>query len=330
MVKAVDLTYTGTTIPPMLSGQDFDTTYRLWLAWFERTTTIGSAQKPTPVPPPGAATSGLFTDFVNGFPSLPGGGGGGGGGGFSILDIFAAIAAFTKWLIDSVAYAINWIITHAGDILSLPLTEALALVKWLLYQIRKGVWQIYEEGRFAMVLGAYLPPEPRDFARNPWGTAFINTSAAHLTGGPSPHFTAYPHKQDKHGLFGPIEHHLLYPGTPLEQPFAEAAPIPFYGQNPDVFLDGFHSYTPQVEDLYTAKDPYGVGPDFTHWSDQNTWSTHQFGSIKAFTARLLSEHIDDLPNLNLDADRGYGWKTWAGDKHNIEDQNPVATHYVDP
>lgn len=331
LVKAVDLTYAGTTVPPTLSGQDFDSTYRLWLAWFERATTIGSAQKPTPVPPPGSAASSLFTDFVSGFPSLSGGGGsgGGGGGGFSIWAVFAAIAAFIKWLIESIAYTVTWIITHVVDIITLPLTEALALVKWLLYQIRKGVWQIYEEGRFALVLGAYLAPEPRDFSRYPWGSAFINTASAHLTGGPAPTFYGYPHKQDKHGLLGPIEHHLLYPGTPLEHPFAEAAPTPFYGQNPDVILSGFHQYTPQVEDLYTAKEPYGTGSAFTHWTDQNTWTTAQFGSIKAFTARLLSQRIDDLPNLNLDADRGYGWKTWEPDKPDIEKQNPVPVRYRD-
>lgn len=331
LVKAADATYAGTTAPPFLSAADYDSTYRLWLAWFERTTTIGSARKPTPVPPPGAATAALFTDFVSGFPSPPGsgGGGGGGGGGFSIWAIFAAIAAFVKWLIDVLAYTVSWIVTHVVDIFSLPITEALALVKWLLYQIRKGVWQIYDEARFALVLGAYLPPEPGDFARHPWGSAFINTASAHLTGGPSPTFSAYPHKQDAHGLFGPIEHHLLYPGTPLEREFAEAAPVPFYGRDPDVFLDGFHPYPPQVEDLYTAKEPYGTGPAFTHWTDQATWTTHQLGSVKAFTARLLSAHIDDLPNLNLDADRGYGWKTWVPDKPDLEAQNPVPVRYLD-
>lgn len=330
LVKAVDLTYSGILAPTPLSATDFDTTYRLWLAWFEKATTIGSARKPTPVPPPGSATATLFTDYANGFPSPPGSAGSGGGGGFSIWGVFAAIAAFVKWLIDALAYTISWIVTHVVDIFTLPITEALGLVKWLLYQVRKFVWQIYEEARFSLVLGAYLPPEPRDFARSPWGTAFINTSSAHLTGGPAPSFTSYPLKQEVHGLFGPTEHHLLYPGTLPEYPFAEAAPQPFYGANPEVVLGGWHPYDPAVDALYTAQEPYGTGPAFTHWTDQNTWSAHQFGSIPAFTARLLGGHIDDLPNFNLDADRGHGWKTWEPDKPDIDQQNPVPVHYVDP
>lgn len=330
LVQAVDLTFAGTRVPPALTAADYDSTYRLWLAWFERSTTIGAAQKPTPVPPPGAAAAALFTDYVSGFPPPPGFGGGGGGGGFSLASVFAAIAAFAEWIRDVVAYTVGWALAHAADIVALPHTEALAFVKWLLYQIRKGVWQIYEEARFALVLGAYLSPEPRDLARYPWGTAFLTTSAAHLTGGPSPSFTAYPHKEDQHGLFGPLEHHLVYPGTPVERLSTEAAPKPFYGRHPDVVLDGFHPYDHRIEDLYTAKDPYGSGPAFTHWTDEQTWDGHQLGSVKAFSARLLSTHLDDLPNFNLDADRGYGWKTWVPDRPDIEAQNPVPVRYVDP
>lgn len=332
LVKAVDLTYGATVAPTPLNATDFDTTYRLWQKWFERVTSIGSARKPTPVPPPGSAAAALFGSYASGFPSPPGSSGGSsGGGGFSILGLFAAIAAFVKWLIDALAYTVEWIITHALDIFALPLTEALALVKWLLYQIRKFVWQIYDECRFSLVLGAYLHPEPGDFARSPWGTAFINTASAGSTGGPSPYFgSPYPRKQEVHGPLGPTEHHLVYPGTLEEKPSSEAAPKPFYGANPDVVVGGWHAYDPTVENLYSAKEPYGPTNDFTHHVDQNTWGTHQFGSIPAFTARLLSQRIDDLPNFNLDADRGYGWKTWRAHAPDIETQNPVPVDYIDP
>ncbi|WP_456845378.1 zinc dependent phospholipase C family protein [Cellulomonas sp. P5_C6] len=330
LVKAVDLTYDaapGRPVPPKLTATDYDTTYRLWLMWFERATSIGNAKKPTPVPPPGSSTAALFTDYVSGFPSPPSAGGG--GGGFSVLDIFAAVLAFLKWVADSIAYTVDWTLNHIADIFLLPVTEALGLVKWLLYQIQKGVWQIYDEGRFALVLGGYLSPEPGDFSRTPWGTAFINTASAHLTGGPSPSaHSSYPLKQESHGMFGPMEHHLVYPGTPPELPASEPAPEPFFGANPDVVLTGFHPYGSQIEDLYTAKDPYGPGSAFTDTTDQATVSGFQFGSIPAFTARLLSGHIDDLPNFNLDADRGYGWKAWEPKQPDIDVVNPVDTSYI--
>lgn len=95
-------------------------------------------------------------------------------------------------------------------------------------------------------------------------------------------------------------------------------------------IGGWHQFDPATLELYKAQAPYGTGPDFTHWVDQHTWSTHQFGSIPAFTARLLSERIEDLPNFNLDADRGYGWKTWRAHKPDIENQNTVNVDYIDP
>ncbi|MFT3874935.1 MAG: zinc dependent phospholipase C family protein [Propioniciclava sp.] len=326
ITKAANSVYTGPDVPPMLSATDLDTTYRLWLMWFERSTSIGTARKPTPVAPPLSAAGNLIKDFINGFPSIPGAGNSGNGGG--ILDIFAAIAAFIGWLVEAFVYVITWTLSHIPAILSLPISVALQTVKWLLYQVQKYVWEIYEEGRFLLVLGAYLSPEPRDFARVPFGTAFINTASAHLTGGPRPDFNKYPLKRGSHGLFGPSYHHLVYPGTPQEYPAAELAPAPFWGRPPDIVLRGFHHWNAQVEDLYWAKAPYGTGAAFTHWIDEQTWDSHQFGSIPAFSARLISDHIDNLPDFNLDADRGHGWKAWRARTPDIDAQNPVDVDYI--
>jgi hypothetical protein len=329
LVQAVTNTYGGTVHPPLFSETDFDTTYRLWLMWFEWATSIGDAIKPTPVPPPGSGLATLFSDYVGGFPSFPGGGGGGGGG-FSIWGVFAAIFGFVKWLVDVLTYTTEWIVTHSVDIFLLPYTEALGFVKWLLYQIQKGVWEIYDNLRFALVLGAYLPPEPRDLAKSPWAAAFLDTGSVQLTGGPPASFLNYPRKQEVHGLFGPIEHHLPYPGTLPEYPHAEPEPIPFLGVTPDRVLTGSNPYDPYIEHLYEAISPYGGTDQYTHHVDQNSWSTSQLGSALYFTTRLLADRIDRLPNFNLDADRGYGWKTWrADDPENINDNNPVDVKYVD-
>lgn len=323
-------TYSDIAHPVFLDPADLDATYRLFLMWFARATSIGDAQKPTPVPPPGAATATLVSDYASGFPSFPGGGGSPGGGGFSIWGIFAAIAAFVKWLLDSVIYTLTWIITHAVDILTLPFVEALALVKWLLYQVQKGIWEIYDNLRFMLVLGGYLFPEPRDLAKTPWGQAFINTNSVGLTGGPAATFNLFPRKQESHGLGGPMEHHLLYPGVLQEMPHAEPAPLPFHGANPEAFISQGHGYDPAIEQLYNCIGPYGSTSQFTHFIDSNTWTTPQFGSALYFSSRLISQRLDDLPNFNLDSDRGYAWKTWrARDPKNIETNNPVDVEYID-
>lgn len=328
-VQAMNTVYSGIDHPPMLTAADVDTTYRLWLKWFTRSTSIGSGVPPTPVPPPGSGVISLVNDYVNGFPSPPGGGGGGGGG-FSVLDILAALFALAAWLAEVLLYTLEWIISHVVDILTLPYTEAIGLIKWLLYQVQKGVFEVYDTLRFILVLGAYLFPEPRDLPKLPWGLALLNPGLAHLTGGAAADFFRHPRKQEAHGLLGTTEHHLIYPGTIQERFHAEPAPMPFQNAFPEAFISQGYNYDPFIEHLYDCTAPYGAGTDFTHHVDRLTWEDGQFGNAIAFSARLMVQRLGDLPNFNLDGDRGYGWKTWrAQDAGHIESNNPVIVDYID-
>lgn len=349
LVASIDEVYAadnngGVGHPTLLSQIDFDTTYRLWLKWFERTTSIGSGQPPAPVPPPGAATATLINDYVNSLPSFPGGGGAPGGG-FSILGLLAALFAFAKWLVEVLAETIEWIITHATDIITLPFVEAIALLNWLIYQIRKAIWELYDNLRFALVLGGYLFPEARDLNKIPYGSAFIHTGQTHLTGGlnATTNFGEYPFRQESHGDFGPAEHHLVYPGlggAPFERDKTEPAPLPFHDQNPEAFISNGYPFDPFIELLYDCTQAYGTGFDATHVIDRRTEHTGQFGNALSFSARLIATRLDKgVPNFNLDGDRGYGWKTWratpadqvldnAGDPMSTNPTVDVA--YIDP
>ena len=162
-LEAINKVYGDIPHPQNLTFKDLDTTYRLWLKWFERSTTLGSALKPTPVPPPGNVTQELINDYINGIPKLSGSDGG--SNGFSIRGILAALFKFAKWILDVIQYTIEWTITHTSNILTLPYDEALNMINWLIYQIQKGIYELYDNLRFALVIGGYLFPEPRDCAR---------------------------------------------------------------------------------------------------------------------------------------------------------------------
>ncbi len=329
IVKAMRAVYGGIQHPAWLSAADLDSTYRLWWKWFEKTTSAGGAKKPTPVPPPGSGVITLVNDYVSGFPSFPGGAGVPGGGG-GILAVLAALLAFAKWVADVIAHTVDWIVNHAVDILTLPFTEAIGLIKWLLYQLQKALYELYDSLRFLMVLGGYFFPEPEDLDRTPWGRAFVNTAFAHETGGPSPSFANYPLRQEAHGLVGTTEHHLVYPSTARENRFAEPCPLPFRGKNPETFITQWHPYDPLIDELYDCVEAYGGTFDFTHTVDARTWKTPQLGSALQFSARLIAQRMQMLPNLNLDGDRGYGWKTWrAVDPAHIETTDPVDVIYID-
>jgi Zinc dependent phospholipase C len=320
-VDALHLTYDDIDHPPDFQPADVDTAYRLWIRWFERATSIGDALPPTPPPPPGSAAAALVSEYGQEISQIwsgaGSGGGGGGGGGFSIWGIFAAIADFIRRLIETIAKTIEFLITHITDILLLPVTEALRLVRWLIYQVHLGLWQIYDEARFALVLGGYLFPDERDLSKSPWAAAFTNAGSAHLTGGPPAAFMHYPHKRQAYQLFGQTEIHLQYPATLNELPSAEPCPLPHFGALPDAMIDR-DSGDPAADAFFACTQPYPPNPadlslEYTHNVEAGTWHDAQLGSALPFSTRLIAERMSELPNFNLDGDRGYGFKTWRLD-----------------
>lgn len=226
---------------------------------------------------------------------------------------------------------LDWTISHAVEILTLPVVEALGMVKWLLYQIQKGIFEIYDNLRFSLVLGGFLYPEPRDLDRLPCGKSLINAGSVHLVGGISPTFSNYPRKSPLRPPLAPIEYHLAYPNRLRERPFAEPMPRPFFGANAETFISDSVGWDPAIEAFYDCDDIYGSGQQFTHDIESATWDTTQFGSALPFSASLIVHGMAKLPNFNLDGDRGYAWKTWrADDPANIDTDNPVPSAYVDP
>lgn len=324
-LSALEAVYSDSDTRPSQFDPDrkwLEETYRLWLMWLKRSTEIGSALPPTPVPPPGAATLALINDYLKGFPPFPGSHGS--SGNFSLKNFFKAIFAFVKWTIDCINYTGDWIISHTDYIFLLPIKEANAFVKWLLYQIQLGIWNIYDHLRFSLVMGGYTFPEPRDLSKYPEGKMYINTSYVNLGTGitKTADFDHYPQKQENHDRFGPMEHHMYYPYTIEEQKFAEPAPKPFYGFNPEIFISTDFPPDPVLlEKFINCTEPYGTGDEYTHYVDSKTWNTPQLGSALSFSAQLITRYMDKLPDFNLDADRGYGWKTWSAKIDEFENIN---------
>ncbi|MBA3870003.1 MAG: hypothetical protein H0X30_12725 [Anaerolineae bacterium] len=333
--------------PPFFSFNDLDDTYRLWLMWFERATSFGTMHPPTPVPPPGSGVATLVNDYLSGLPAFPGSSAPPSGG-FNLLAIFAAILNFVKWLLEAVVYTLGWLVSHMVDIVTLPITEALKLLKWLIYQVHKGIYQIYDNLRWTLVLGGYFFPEPQDLLKVQYSLPLLNTAFVNMTPGSGPiDYCVYPHKQVDHAMIDldtrkSTEHHLPYPNTPMELPFAEPISHQLFNVNPEVFIDGAFVFDPVIEELYDCIAPYDKqvsdfantpddcneertgDPQFTHEVDQKTWFTPQLGSAINFSARLIMQRLPKLPNFNLDGDRGFGWHTWrAVNPSRIEIDNPM-------
>jgi hypothetical protein len=333
--KALQSTYADIPHPEMMVEADVDAAYRLWLAWFRRSTSIGSAQKPVPVPPPAVATA-LYNSYVSGLPPFPGGGGGPPGGAGGLGNILQALFDFAQWVADVASYTLDWMGNNAGSIFALTYVGALNVLKWLLYQVRKGVYEVYDSLRFMLVLGGYIFPEAQDLDKHPWGTALLSPQFAHLTGGAAADFMLYPRAQEVHAQAGTTEHHLTYPSTAQEQQHAEPAPQPFHDEFPNTFISDEPlppSFLTTEQQLNDSLAPYG-SPQATHEVDKLTWTTAQLGNAIDFSAHLAAQRITNLPNYNLDGDRGYGWKTWRAapiqDDPGVAEPNPeVIPVYID-
>jgi hypothetical protein len=310
--------------PALMTPADLDSTYRLFLLWFDRATSLGTA-KPMPMsPPPGGAASTLINDYLNGFPPPPGAGTTPSGN-ISIGGIFAALFAFVSYLTDVIVYTADYLADHIADIALLPINEFLNTLNWLLDQIQSAVYQIYDNYRFILVLGGYVFPEQGDLAKVPWGRALINFTFAHETGGGKASLSKYPRRRVPRPLFSAQnEFWLRYPQTPLENPTTLPHCEPWSVQFPEAFIDSSGLPTVASQDLLTCIGPFGTGTQFTHPVDLATSGTTQLGDGINFSAWLIAHHLTNLPDFNLDGDRGYGWKTWRPTDRHIDTNDPIV------
>lgn len=329
--------------PKMLDFKNLEQAYLTWQKWFKRTTTVGKAKRPVPVPPPGSAAAALINNFISGFPPLSSSGGNGGGG-FSIHNITHNLANFLKHLVDVLDYIFNWIETNAANILELPINTMLEMIKWLLYQLQKNLYEIAENARFIMVLCGYIYPEPDDLNHQQFGKAFLSPDFVGQTQGGVFNYNQYPLKQVvptinckestfSNSLLTGNEYHLKYPTTSLEYPQTEPTSKPFTTNClPESFIDGVFPISSLILKLYESEDPYvNTTKPCTNDIDNLTLNTYQLGSALSFSQRLINTKLKAIPNFNLDSDRGYGWKCWDlklnQGNSTLNDNNPMLTKY---
>jgi hypothetical protein len=239
---------------------------------------------------------------------VPGGGSGGGSGGSSggsfsllalllaildsILDLFSYLHDLALWLISQVTF---------------PLTYP---VRYALYLMQLGLYDIYRNYRWALSLSGYAFPDP-DQLSHPLAQQFINPFGL-VTNMPRREF---PIEQDS-CLFFPgsaTEGYAVSPGPytrwPLNYPFwfIEGEP-----SNINVEMALANAATPEATDEITTN----LFP--VQFAGVPLAYNGSLGSAVDLYLRRATEVAADgggenkllLPNWNLDADRGYGSKCW--------------------
>jgi hypothetical protein len=285
-----------------LSQEEINQTFILFRKYLEMATSQGIMTLPKPVPP--ALIPGL-NSIITPPPSSSGS-----GGGFSWSGLW-------NW--------IKWLFRTIFKILTLPIHVLASLatyqVRYLLYEIQLLLYQSYRALRLVLVLGGYVMCEP-DELTGAYAQAFTRQRP------PTPvtrfQNMKHPYPLNEFPYNKASDHQLYYPpstySNDVEFIMTESSPYPT-GARPDEFIDK-SPHDSNADPLATASDP-----SETQKIDAATLKSNQgqLGNAVDFAARIIVRahngtlDLDkDLPDWNLDADRGYGWLNWYWKPYNKE------------
>lgn len=281
-----------------LSKEQINQTYVLFRKYLELATSRGVMSLPKPQAP--QVIPGLSNLFSNP-PSSS-------GGSFS----WSALWNWIKWLFEQIF-----------KILTLPIHILAALgtygVRYMLYLLQMGLYNIYKALREALVMHGYVMCEPGDLT-SPYALEYTRQRLPH----PSTrmHNPSYPYPLQEYSYTAVFGHQIPYPPMSLEANGTESSPYPV-GSTPDIFIDKA-VYNPQADGLAFAGQPEETQKiDFDNLQTGKgqlgnavDWSVNLILKCQQNTLKLNP----DLPDWNLDADRGYGWLNWYWEPYN-KDRN---------
>jgi hypothetical protein len=220
---------------------------------------------------------------------------------------FEFLGELLRWTIGKLFALIDLLL---AVLLSLPIAVLLAI----LYGIQLLMYQLFQTVRSTLALSGFVYPEPDDL-NDAHGRNLITPFQCGLQGC-SPRqgerlleLNRYPR------LTGLSTSHLVCPPLNGERPFTIAN---FAHPNASVTPDVFINEEPLDLDALAA---YAASP-----SPEKTWNLHRacrrIGNATDLTTWMIGiasdvDAPDDLRDLahtnwNLDADRGYAYKTWEG------------------
>jgi hypothetical protein len=304
------------TIIPFLGKEEINRAYQMQKLAFEIMT--GKDRHLGPPKPPQ-----VFGDMD--FPTYPtnsgsgGGGGGGGGGGFSLSSLLKAIWDFIKNTLTYLANLGLWLISKITSPLTYP-------VRYALYLMQLGLYEVYRAFRWALVVSAYMYPDTDQLA-DPFAQQFINPNPALILGAPR---MEYPKERD---------HSQFYPLSATEQLSVVPGPYGHLGLNfPYWMIEGEPSDLAFEAALIKAATPAETA-EITSVLYENAHGKTVRGSLGSAVDFYLrrAEELNGTPNgaklrlpdWNIDADRGYGFKCWeAASTLDPQPPNGVTIQYL--
>lgn len=210
-------------------------------------------------------------------------------------DWFEYMGELLVWTFETLFDLFDLLLTM---LLALPITVLLAL----LYGLQLLLFQVYQSMREMLALEGFLIPDP-EMLNNSHGRNLTTTALC-----AAPPFK-YPMQHISSGS------HLVCPATQVESPTTAGNFNPSsVNINPDNFIQSLPLNMYALSQYAQAKQPSNTRSlerDYLRIGnaiDLTTWMI----SVAANDNASAEEQTVLRTNWNLDADRGYGYKTWRG------------------
>lgn len=244
-------------------------------------------------------------------------------GGVSLSNICQALRDTVDWINEVMMATLTVLSDFFIAVVSLAATIAIDALKYALYLLNKLLYTVYKTLRFALVQVGYATPYTEDLAVAINGS-FSTEELWRSRGDPSP--PQYPSEErDEQRAYTANHYHPFVPPRTatvlVEQPFVPAtAPYkPSFPGGlifPDAFIDGPVGNDNMFDSLGPA--PWIAGPPGTFDSASRDYGgalencTKIFGLISKLDPNAPDQILafKELPDYNLDGDRGYGWPAW--------------------
>ena len=210
---------------------------------------------------------------------------------------------------------IQWVgqvLKDMWDLIACSITAPLKVViKSLFWIIQSSLYVIYEEVRQVLVLAALLPPESEWLDKNPIAQSCVSLKDRSPDDGLL-YGKYYPHRAEKSN-----KGFIRYPKTSPESDTTAPGPYPYTSTPEDFILN-----TANNEQLFSAYSQSETPIETIKLQEETRLES--FGS-SVDVAKILMKKIfngKSIPNWNLDADRGFGYKTWRVNPSS--NYNPLA------
>ena len=234
---------------------------------------------------------------------------------------FQAAQAYVDWALDAATAVMNAVGDALSDYLEEPVENTLKFIQALTYWVACMLYDVYRMVHQVLALAGLAYPEPDDTAlTNPVAEALITTRHVDYKQFPilktpgQPHLDTRSHVSFMTKRDGPT---FPYDGPRFtyqhcEQPATVASYYQFEANTtPDVFIDVVPLDKTLLSEYARASTPQDT-------RDLQTKNKKHFGNAVDLTLFILDNKDDDdlqdvvFCNWNLDADRGYGYRTWDG------------------